>query len=197
MGSICRNTGCLLLDMAHTFLKTLIIGHLRYSALNQRIYKDNSINLTLLNRLNDAPPSDKKNKRERNKMDSKYPIIASRNIESIYTYAYYWQAKEYLITKRFSEKETDIVFKYYQNFLSGKNIQTIQNNNLSDKSTLRKKKTIFGMVFKNIISIFQKRPSSYPLVSHNGGLSSHLVRELYRGYGELRFGNVESLTVIH
>ncbi|OAD81523.1 hypothetical protein PHYBLDRAFT_139065 [Phycomyces blakesleeanus NRRL 1555(-)] len=79
-GSICEKTECLLLDMPHTFLKTLNISHLRYDP----SYKETNVYyysfLTLLSQLNDVSLTDEKTKRERNEIDPEHPILTSYHL---------------------------------------------------------------------------------------------------------------------
>ncbi|KAL0085478.1 hypothetical protein J3Q64DRAFT_1835107 [Phycomyces blakesleeanus] len=74
-GSICEKTGYLLVDMSHTFLKTLNISKLRYGTSNQGMYQDVVISLTLLPQLNDNSLSDENNERKEKEMYSECPMV--------------------------------------------------------------------------------------------------------------------------
>ncbi|KAL0085320.1 hypothetical protein J3Q64DRAFT_1860133 [Phycomyces blakesleeanus] len=129
-GSISEKTGCLLLDMPHTFLKTLNIGQVRYSTSYEELGTKDDICLTLLSQLNNAPLSDEKNETEQNKMDSVYPISAIHNIDWLYTYdSNEGQGIDSLETKKLSKEETNIALEYYKNFQSNKINQISEEDN--------------------------------------------------------------------
>ncbi|KAL0084607.1 hypothetical protein J3Q64DRAFT_1835002 [Phycomyces blakesleeanus] len=114
-----EETGCLLVDMPYTFLKSLHINqvkfHKKYEGMEYDI--ENYISLILLSQLNDVLLSDENNERK-DEIDSKYPVVEHHNIAWIYsydnilTYTIY-NVKENLNLK---EEEVDIILEYYRKF---------------------------------------------------------------------------------
>ncbi|KAL0085482.1 hypothetical protein J3Q64DRAFT_1743798 [Phycomyces blakesleeanus] len=128
-GSLCEKTGCLLLDMSHTFLKTLKIGQLQYSVSNQEMYAD-YICLTLLSQLNDTPLSKGKSGKDKARIGSKYPTVEHHDIMWLFTYSYRTAfQKSALETKELLEDEVDIALEYYQDFQLNKIISTLMDKN--------------------------------------------------------------------
>ncbi|KAL0073993.1 hypothetical protein J3Q64DRAFT_1704660 [Phycomyces blakesleeanus] len=114
-GLICTKTGCLLLDMPHTFLKSLNICQVEYGASYKESQKYDTY-LTLVSQLNDAPSSDKKNERVKYEINSKFPVVASHNIDWIYTYLFSSSFTTYNVrTTKLSKRGASIAFEYYRN----------------------------------------------------------------------------------
>ncbi|KAL0084702.1 hypothetical protein F4703DRAFT_1588105 [Phycomyces blakesleeanus] len=134
-GFMCGENGCILLDMAHTFLKTLHIGQVRYGASNREYFAEHDIGLTLLSQLNSASLSDKTNEREE-KIDPKYPIVARHSIDWLYTYGTFGNIGEYgQKTIKLSKKEADTALEYYQNFQSNTISSTLKEGSSYDEDT--------------------------------------------------------------
>ncbi|KAL0085443.1 hypothetical protein J3Q64DRAFT_1860379 [Phycomyces blakesleeanus] len=143
-GSICEETGCLLVDMPYTFLKTLNIGQGQYG-ISRNVSFGTSIGL------------------KKKEMDLECPIMTSPNIDWLYTFDYYVYPGTYVLeTRKLSREYADVILEYYQNFQS------------------------------NSIDQITKDNSSYDVANPETGWEY----DLYRGYGELRFGNIESISVI-
>ncbi|KAL0085290.1 hypothetical protein J3Q64DRAFT_1821864 [Phycomyces blakesleeanus] len=121
-GSICKRTGCLLLNMPHTFLKTLNIGQLRYGPSYEETNLYDHSRLTLLSQLNDVSLTDEKIKRS----------------------------------------GADLAFRYYRTFQSKKSLENIKQQCLYDEEI--------------------------------GYMDWEF--ELHKGYGQFRFGKIESIHVI-
>ncbi|KAL0085692.1 hypothetical protein J3Q64DRAFT_1835330 [Phycomyces blakesleeanus] len=161
-GFISEKTGCLLLDMKHTFLKTLHIGQVKYGTSYEEINEDD-ISLTLLSQLNDASSSEERIEKEKNEMDAKYSIVEFHHIDWLYSYEYYTYPGIYgQETKKLSKEETNIALEYYKNFQSNKIGQ-----NPKDGSSCGRENPEVGWKY-----------------------------ELYKGYGELRFGRIETAPVL-
>ncbi|KAL0084657.1 hypothetical protein F4703DRAFT_1855390 [Phycomyces blakesleeanus] len=162
-GSICEKTGCLLLDMPHTFLKTLNVCYVQFGEAYTSISEDEVINMMLLSQLNDAPLTDKNTDREQKEMNSKHPTVASHNIDWLFTFSSSEEYEEYItVTTKLSKERANIVFEYYQNFQSRKTDPILKDN----------------------IPYNRRNPETA------------WEYELYKGYGELRVGNIESSPVI-
>ncbi|KAL0084572.1 hypothetical protein F4703DRAFT_1855010 [Phycomyces blakesleeanus] len=133
-GSICKRTGCLLLDMPHTSLKTLNIGQLRYSPPYEETNVYDHSRLTLLSKLNDASLSDEKIEREKNQIDSEHPILTSHPIDWVHTYdeSAHYKYKRVKTTK-LSKSGADIAFKYFQEFGSKTVLQNSKHQCLYDE----------------------------------------------------------------
>ncbi|KAL0084548.1 hypothetical protein F4703DRAFT_1793916 [Phycomyces blakesleeanus] len=72
--------------------------------------------LTLVSQLNDAPSSDKKNERVKYEINSKFPVVASHNIDWIYTYLLSSSFTTYNVrTTKLSKRGASIAFEYYRN----------------------------------------------------------------------------------
>ncbi|KAL0084664.1 hypothetical protein J3Q64DRAFT_1698978 [Phycomyces blakesleeanus] len=133
-GSICEETGRLLFDMSHTFLKTLNISQVQYCTSYEEMNASNAGGLTLLSQLNDSQLSDTKNGREKENMDSECPVVAIHNIDWIYTYWNYgYNYAHILDTRKLSKEEADIALEYYQNFQASKISETLEDFDFYDK----------------------------------------------------------------
>ncbi|KAL0085694.1 hypothetical protein J3Q64DRAFT_1699237 [Phycomyces blakesleeanus] len=154
---IWETTGYFLLDMSHTFLRTLKIGRIRYEISNRYIKKKDYICLTLLSQLNGHRLADKK------KIDTEYPKYPYHNIDWLYTYKYCVRDDIYLlITKILPKNGANIALESYQNSRSKKAGPALKGANLYEGND----------------------PKVY------------WECELFKGFGELRFGNIESVSYI-
>ncbi|KAL0084697.1 hypothetical protein F4703DRAFT_1794061 [Phycomyces blakesleeanus] len=133
LGSVCEKTGCLLLDMSHTFLKTLYIGQIRYSRSYEEMKANDYINMTLLSQLNDAPLSDEESERKKNEMDLEYSTVDFGSMNWLHTYEFDSDtgAKDY-VTVRLSAEEVDSVLEYFKNFQSSRISSTFDDSSSCD-----------------------------------------------------------------
>ncbi|OAD77163.1 hypothetical protein PHYBLDRAFT_165653 [Phycomyces blakesleeanus NRRL 1555(-)] len=130
-GSFSQKNGCLLLDMTHTFLKTLHVEKVKYGTSHQEMQRneENIISMTLLSRLNDPSLSDVKDEIEKVEIGSKYQIAAPQNIAWIFSYEFEEIPSVYIVdrTDILDEEGADIARKYYQDFQLSKT-QTLESN---------------------------------------------------------------------
>ncbi|KAL0084541.1 hypothetical protein F4703DRAFT_1793908 [Phycomyces blakesleeanus] len=162
-GFIYEKTGCLLLNMPHTFLKTLTIGHIQYVPPYERTNVYNQSRLTLLSQLNDFPSSEDIGERKRNETDSEHHVLTSHRIAWIYTYYTFGPFENGRVkTTRLSKSGADIAFKYFQNFPPKCFFQTLEHKSLYDEE------------FDDMTR----------------------ACELHKGYGQFKFGKIESVHVV-
>ncbi|KAL0082986.1 hypothetical protein J3Q64DRAFT_1863977 [Phycomyces blakesleeanus] len=132
-GNICERNGCLLLDMSHTFLKTLNIAQIRYGSTCKKTHSDDAIGLTLLSQLYDDPSAGKESEREENHIDSKNTIVKYCDMGCFYTYDYHRiGANRGLHTMQLSKTSANIALGYYQNSWPNKFISTLKDDNSYD-----------------------------------------------------------------
>ncbi|KAL0085691.1 hypothetical protein J3Q64DRAFT_1744710 [Phycomyces blakesleeanus] len=117
-GSISDKTGCLLIEMPHTFLKILQIARIQYATSYQEMDGEDAINLTLLTQLNEAPLPDKKTGRKKNKVNSKKKVAESHNREWLYTYDVreFWTVLGRDTAQVYDEEEIEFIDEYYRDF---------------------------------------------------------------------------------
>ncbi|KAL0084695.1 hypothetical protein F4703DRAFT_1855587 [Phycomyces blakesleeanus] len=161
-GSICEETGRLLLDMPYTFLEALYIGKIKYGD-EYRQSDLGSFGMTLLSQISKPLLSNGNNKNQEKEIDSKYPIVTSHDIKWLYTYVYAW-VNDVPVTDTMepSHKDVDIVLDYFKNFQINKANSPLNDHNL----------------------YYEEEPESC------------WKYELYKGYGEFRFGKVKGFTFI-
>ncbi|KAL0085476.1 hypothetical protein J3Q64DRAFT_1743786 [Phycomyces blakesleeanus] len=129
-GSICEKTGCMLLDMTHTSLKTLNIGLLQYGTSDEVTGPNHTIDLTLVSQL-----SDEKNETEKKEMDSKWPIIGINHIGWFHTYSIWnYCGRAYIYTMKLTEKGSNTPLEYYQNLRSNRISQTVKDASLCNEN---------------------------------------------------------------
>ncbi|KAL0085291.1 hypothetical protein J3Q64DRAFT_1860090 [Phycomyces blakesleeanus] len=117
--SVCEKTGCLLIDMSHTFLKTLKIGQVQFHGSDRVHSYDDWASLVLVSELHDSPLSNERDTIKRTEIDSNYPRTECNNITWLYTYNdMEYTGEETLSTTEISKDEANIAIEYYQNFQS-------------------------------------------------------------------------------
>ncbi|KAL0084729.1 hypothetical protein F4703DRAFT_1855715, partial [Phycomyces blakesleeanus] len=117
--SVCEKTGCLLIDMSHTFLKTLKIGQVQFHGSDRVHSYDDWASLVLVSELHDNPLSNERDTIKRTEIDSNYPRTECNNITWLYTYNdMEYTGEETLSTTEISKDEANIAIEYYKNFQS-------------------------------------------------------------------------------
>ncbi|KAL0085448.1 hypothetical protein J3Q64DRAFT_1743722 [Phycomyces blakesleeanus] len=162
-GSICEETGRLLLDMQYTFLTTLYIGKIKYGESYEEMDSAYDIALTLVSQITKPQMFNERNKKEETEIDSNQPIVESYDLEWFYTHEYNWRdGTSTTDSMEISKENIKIIHEYFKNFpLNSRNLSSYE-----DELDL------------------EEEPENW------------WKFELYRGYGEFRFGKVEHISIL-